>query len=389
MSTTRANGFAGLKRRRGLLAGLMPLLIAALAIACAAAGPGPATSPLFAPNLSRGINLAHWFAQSPNGLTERHLTTFVTESDMERLATVGFTHVRLPVELTPAFGTNDESRRIQALLAEGIAKLIASGLAVVVDLHPTDAEKRLVAADPTVLVEGWTRFAGFLARFPPEKLALEVMNEPHPIESRRWHEIQAAAVSAIRAAAPAHTIIVNPGNWSGVDEFADFEALPDRNIIYTAHVYDPSLFTHQGATWSWDIAAAVKDLPWPVAPAEADARARAAAPAGRPLDILKDQIAKGALDRPGMEHNLDKLAAWQRRHPGTFVWIGEFGVYRKFAPREARLEWHQAHRTAFEARGWGWALWDYLGDFGIIQSPKGRAYDGELLERLGFKKEPR
>jgi aryl-phospho-beta-D-glucosidase BglC (GH1 family) len=272
------------------------------------------------------------------------------------------------------------------LLAESIGKLLASGLAVVIDLHPTDSEKRMVQKAPQVLVEGWTRFAGFLSRFPPEKLALEVMNEPHPMRGRRWHEIQAAAVAAIRAAAPAHTIIVNPGNWSGIDEFADFSPLRDRNLVYSAHVYDPSLFTHQGATWAWEIATSVKDLPWPVASTDAETQAKASAAAGRPMEILQDQISKGVMDRAAMERNLDKLTAWQRRNGGIYVWIGEFGVYRKFAPRDARLEWHQAHRTAFEARGWGWALWDYVGDFGIIQSPKGRTYDGELLNRLGFKK---
>jgi aryl-phospho-beta-D-glucosidase BglC (GH1 family) len=386
MSTARAGGRAALKRRNSLLVSrLMPLLVATLAITCAAASSRPTADPVFAPNLSRGINLAHWFAQTPNGLTERHLTTFVTEGDMQRLATVGFTHVRLPIEMGPAFGTSEESQRIQAVYAESIGKLIGAGLAVVVDLHPTDAEKRAVAASPEVLVAGWSHFARFLSRFPPEKLALEVMNEPHPMRGRRWHEIQAAAAKAIRAAAPAHTIIVNPGNWSGIDEFSDFQALRDRNLVYSAHVYDPPLFTHQGATWAWDVATAVKNLPWPLPSAEAEARAKASA-AGRPLEILKDQIAKGVMDRPAMERNLDRLAAWQRRSRGAFVWIGEFGVYRKFAPREARLEWHEAHRAAFEARGWGWALWDYLGDYGIVQSPKGRPYDGELLDRLGFKK---
>lgn len=375
-----------IKSRRRLLGCLLPVLVAALGLTCAASDSRSSGEPVFAANLSRGINLAHWYAQAPQGLGAKHLATFVTDGDMQRLATAGFTHVRLPIEMAPAFATDEENRRIRELYTESIARLIAAGLAVVVDLHPTDAEKRAVQANPSVLVEGWARFAVELIRFPPEKLALEVMNEPYPMRGSKWHAIQTEAVKAIRAAAPAHTIVVNPGNWSGIGDFTDFEALSDRNIVYSAHVYDPSLFTSQGATWTWDIAASIKNLPWPVAAADADAHAKASAGTGRPLAILREQIAKGDMDRAAMERNLDQLVAWQRRSRGAFVWIGEFGVYRRFAPREARLEWHRAHRTAFETRGWGWALWDYLGDYGIVQSPSGRTYDGELLDRLGLKK---
>ena len=386
MQTFRVGKHRALRRRGSLICRLLPWLAAALAMACAASSSRSAGLPTFASNLTRGINLAHWYAQAPNGLTDKHLTTFVTDTDIRRLAKVGFAHVRLPIEMALAFGADEASQNVRRHYTASIARLIAAGLAVVVDLHPTDAEKREVQAKPAVLVEGWTRFAAALSQFPPEKLALEVMNEPHPMRGRLWHEIQAATVKAIRAAAPAHTIIVNPGNWSGIGEFSNFQPLPERNLVYSAHVYDPALFTHQGATWGWDIATSVKELPWPVAAADAEARARASAGTGRPLDILRDQIAKGLMDRQAMERSLDQLVAWQRRHGGPVVWIGEFGVYRRFAPREARLEWHHAHRAAFEARGWGWALWDYLGDFGIVLSPSGRTYDGELLDRLGFKK---
>lgn len=361
-------------------------LIAAFALAFATERGRSTELPTFAPNLSRGINLAHWYAQAPNGLTDKHLTTFITQSDIQRLAKAGFAHVRLPIEMSPAFGADEPSRRVRELYIESIATLIAGGLAVVVDLHPTEADKRVIQAKPRVLVEGWAHFAAALSRFPPEKLAFEVMNEPHPMRGRQWHELQAEAVKSIRAAAPAHTIVVNPGNWSGIGEFADFPALDDRNLVYTAHVYDPLLFTHQGATWAWDVAASISDLPWPLAPATADAAATAATKAGRPLAILKDQISRGLFDLQATEVNLDQLVAWQRRSGNVFIWIGEFGAYRRFAPRESRLQWHQAYRSAFEARGWGWALWDYLGDFGIVLHANGRTYDGELLDRLGLKK---
>jgi len=46
--------------------------------------------------LARGINLSHWFAQSPRGdYSAEHLTTYNTERDLDLIARMGFSHVRL------------------------------------------------------------------------------------------------------------------------------------------------------------------------------------------------------------------------------------------------------------------------------------------------------
>ena len=343
-----------------------------------------AAQPVFTPALARGLSLAHWFSQSHNGLNPHHLSNFITATDMQRLVATGFTHVRLPVEMGPAFGIDETSQRIQVILLEKIKQLIDSGLGVVVDLHPTDTEKVLVQAFPHILPEGWARFARLLSGFPPTKLAVEVMNEPHPMKGLPWQELQASAAKAIRGVLPEHTIIANPGNWSGIDDFADFHPLPDRNVVYTAHIYEPTLFSHQGASWSWDIAKDVKALPWPVPPSEAETQARLSATQEKSLEILKNSIAKGMMERQWLQQYLDKLTHWQARSGGPTVWIGEFGIYRKYAPREARLVWHRELRSSFNARGWGWALWEYVGDFGILQPGADRPYDSELLETLGL-----
>jgi aryl-phospho-beta-D-glucosidase BglC (GH1 family) len=386
-SVGRTQGQSALRKCSLKIARLLLIATMAASAALGAAG-GPASAePTIAPRLARGINLAHWFAQSNHGYGKDHLQGYVTNDEMQRLAKVGFTHVRLSVELGRATGTDPSSVEYQTIMLDKIEALIRAGLAVVVDLHPTNAEKQQLVNAPNIqLVGAWIRLARMLKRFPPEILAVEVMNEPHPMQGRRWHMLQASVVKGIRSVLPKHTIIANPGGWSSISDFTGFQALRDRNIIYTAHVYDPHLFTHQGATWAWDIAKGIKGLPWPIDTQAAEEQARATAAEGKPFQTLKDQIAKGMMQADWFNSHLDKLVAWQKRNRGASIWVGEFGVYRKFAPREARLAWHAAAQKGFAARGWGWALWDYTGDFGIVQPGKGRAYDGQLLQALGMKR---
>ena len=56
---------------------------------------------------------------------------------------------------------------------------------------------------------------------------------------------------------PQHTIVTSGPNWGGIDGLKKLKLLPDKNVIYSFHCYDPFTFTHQGATWS---SAAVKPL---------------------------------------------------------------------------------------------------------------------------------
>ena len=71
-----------------------------------------------------------------------------------------------------------------------------------------------------------------------------------------------------------------------------------------------------------------------------------------------------------------KAAAWIAAHaPGKEVYLGGFGCYET-APAESRRAWIAAVRTAAERHGWGWAVWDYRGSFGV------RAADGKATAVL-------
>jgi hypothetical protein len=99
--------------------------------------------------LRRGVNLSHWFSQSRD-YSEKHLREHTTRRDIELIKSLGFDHVRFPVEPAPFFNEANPSeldaeyvRRLDAALD----MLLASGLAVVLDLHPSDEFKIKLRTD--------------------------------------------------------------------------------------------------------------------------------------------------------------------------------------------------------------------------------------------------
>ncbi|HVF23461.1 MAG TPA: hypothetical protein VM941_10310, partial [Pyrinomonadaceae bacterium] len=50
--------------------------------------------------LRRGINLSHWFSQAAN-YSKTHLETHTTAADIALIKSMGFDHVRFPIEPAP------------------------------------------------------------------------------------------------------------------------------------------------------------------------------------------------------------------------------------------------------------------------------------------------
>jgi aryl-phospho-beta-D-glucosidase BglC (GH1 family) len=249
-----------------------------------------------------------------------------------------------------------------------------------------DDKKALVESDKALeFIEGWRSLARSFASFEPRLVLFELLNEPYPLAGPQWWSMQQRTIEAVRSVAPQNTIIANAGGWSGVEEYSSkFTPPADANTIYTAHVYQPLLFTHQGATWVWPVAAGVDGVDWPL---DSTATERAAQ-TGKTEEAVKQldyQIGDRQFQVDWLLTLFDRLARWQENN-GAKIYIGEFGVYRAVAPDLSRLRWHKEVRKAFEARGWGWAVWDYAGGFGITQSnPPHRQLDPLVLDALGLR----
>jgi hypothetical protein len=62
-------------------------------------------------------------------------------------------------------------------------------------------------------------------------------------------------------------------------------------------------------------------------------------------------------------------------------------VYRNNADPVSRANWLNDVRTALEADGIGWAMWDYRGGFGVVTKQDGQPaqVDGAVTGALGLK----
>jgi endoglucanase len=336
--------------------------------------------------LARGVNLSHWFSHSNNGYGDGHLSSFITEADAGLMRGAGFTHVRVPVDMEMAFKPGETQRAFTAKLVNKIAMLNKAGLAVVVTMDASEDDKKALAEADKALefIEGWRSLARSFASFEPRLVLFELLNEPYPLAGPQWWSLQQRTIEATRLVAPQNMIIANAGGWSGVEEYTSkFSPPADANTIYTAHVYEPLLFTHQGATWVWPVAAGVDGVDWPL-DSTATERAVQTGKTEEAVKQLDYQIGDRQFQVDWLLTRFDKLVRWQE-HTGARIYIGEFGVYRAVAPDLSRLRWHKEVRKAFEARGWGWAVWDYAGGFGITQSnPPRRKLDPLVLDALGL-----
>jgi aryl-phospho-beta-D-glucosidase BglC (GH1 family) len=301
---------------------------------------------------------------------------------------MGFDHVRLTLEPAPLFNGDDPGNlkaEYLKYLDNALDLVLAQGLAVIVDIHPSDEfKKTLNSSDRQIEAFGkfWRALAQHLATRDPERVFLEVINEPMVEDGNRWLSMQGKLISDIRAGAPQHTIIASGHRWSGLAELLFIQPYADRNIIYNFHFYEPFAFTHQGASWAGPNLSFYKNVPYPSNPERVS----------KVLDTIQNEPARYNLLRYGEDHwnaaRIDReigvAAAWAARNHVPLT-CNEFGTYRRFAPPADRAAWIRDMRTALEKHGIGWTMWDYAGGFAVVNKQNGHATpDEEVLKALGL-----
>jgi aryl-phospho-beta-D-glucosidase BglC (GH1 family) len=342
-----------------------------------------------AARLRRGVNLSHWFSQAAN-YSKTHLDTHTTAQDIALIKSMGFDHVRFPIEPAPLLSDTPDPSVLNATYLQyvdnALDMILATGLAVVVDIHPSDEFKlRMNREERNIeaFAKFWRAFAAHLAKRDPNLVFLEVINEPMVEDGYRWYGIQGKLIAAIRAGAPNHTIIASGHRWSGLYEMLFLEPYSDPNVIYNFHFYEPFAFTHQGATWAGPNLPFYKNVPYPSSPEAVKLM----------LDTVQDEPAKYNLLRYGEENwnagridrELGMAAGWAAKHH-VFITCNEFGAFRRFARAGDRVTWLHDMRMALEKNGIGWTMWDYAGGFAAVNKTNGQAQeDPELLKALGLK----
>ena len=370
------------------------LVCASLAQAQMARQPPSAVPASRLAHIRHGINLSEWFAQvyDPKGYTKEHFENWTTASDMALINSAGFDHVRLSVNPQPMM---DAARRHNGgaeyfgYLDAAVKMILDAGLAVEIDMHPdSDFKARLAKEDDFVerFADFWSTLAQHYASWDPDRVFFEILNEPEMRDAYRWYGVEAKLAAAIRRGSPAHTIIAAGARWDDDDDLVFLEPLPDSNVIYVFHFYEPHTFTHQGAGWGAYYWHWLKGLHYPSSPDNAGQVAGAVPEAHDRLQVIR--YGQDHWDASRIEAEINQAADWARQR-GVPLICNEFGVYRAFVDPQDRARWITDVRTSLERHNIGWAMWDYSGSFGVVTNRETKAQlDGVTVRALGLKMPP-
>ena len=341
-------------------------------------------------HLQHGINSSDWFAQTGDYSPAR-IDRFMDAQDIALIARLGFENVRIAIDASALEkeprGADGLSTEYLSLLDRAVDACLADGLAVQIDLHPTDNYKQQLrssdeAVDQIILL--WRKLATHYAGRNPDRIFFEILNEPQITSRNRWSSIQDRIAGVIRAAAPRNTIIATGPNYSSIYDLLALHPLADGNVIYSFHFYDPHEFTHQGATWGLPWWKYTHGIPYP----PDDSKMQELLPQ---VPTLQDRY---TLENYWLDHwdgrhirmLIDEAAAWAHQYDVPLI-CNEFGVYKNNSDAVSRANWIHDVRTALEADNIGWTMWEYRGSFGLVNKQDGQPAqpDGAILSALGFK----
>jgi endoglucanase len=323
--------------------------------------------------LKRGVNLSHWLSQN-FGWSPK--PTFITEKDIQFIAGVGYDHVRIPVDEAELWNADGKaSEESFAYLTRCLDWCAKHKLRAVVDLHilkshhfnaENEGGKITLWTDPAAqenFLKLWAEISGRLKRYPVDKVAYELMNEPVAPDPEDWNRLIAKAVKSIRELEPSRVLVIGANRWQTPDNFPHLKVpANDPNIILSFHTYSPLFFTHHLADWT-----AFKDFRGPVhypgqVVAEGDIP-KGMAETNAELAILLGE-AKQVFNKQRLAELL-KPAIQKARELKLPLYCGEFGCL-PHVDRVQRLKYYDDLISVFEENNIAWCNWEYKGDFGIL-----------------------
>lgn len=366
---------------------LSALLALGLAACARTDNPPPVAAPLPTgpagkPRLMRGMNLGDAL-EAPN---EGEWGVVLDESDFARIHETGFDHVRLPVrfnghaDLAPPYAIRAS---FFSRVDWAVAQALKNNLAIVIDLHNYDDLMKDPEAHRARFVALWQQIAQHY-QGTPDAVAFELLNEPHgSLTASTWNSILLDALRAVRATNPTRTVIVEGVDWASAKNLRDSLALPnDPNVVASFHMYQPILFTHQGAPW--------------MGPEYKTLGVRFPGPPPSPITPVSTALSvswvrawferynhEPAATNPSgpstIAEQLDMAASFVAAHH-IRVYMGEFATVDG-GDIASRAAWTRLTRVEAERRGFGWAYWDDGGSCEAYDRKKG-AWIPELEDAL-------
>ena len=219
----------------------------------------------------------------------------------------------------------------------------------------------------------WGMWAERYKGIPRNKLSFDLLNEPAYIENMNdqfankgpvpgdsYRRMAEGAANAIKAANPDRLIIAD-GNGGGSYVIPE---ITDLDIAQSCRGYWPGVVSHFQASWVYKN------------------------PSQAPVPVWPGTIAGKTYGSKQLE---DFYKPWiDLLEKGVGVHCGECGCYNK-TPHGVFLAWFEDVISILTENGIGYALWNFRGDFGILDSRRiditytdwyGHKLDSKLLELL-------
>lgn len=338
--------------------------------------------------IKRGTNLSHWLSQNnvDRGEARRQ---HIQEDDFARLDSLGFDHVRLPID-EEQFWDEEGNKLPEAweLLDNALDLARKYNLRVIVDLHiirahyfnaVNEGASNTLFTDESAqqgLINLWYQLSDFLKDRSTDWVAYEFMNEPVADEHDQWNDLVAKVHKALREREPNRTLVIGSNKWQGHWTFKYLKVPEgDPNIILSFHYYNPFILTHRGAWWT-PIGQYEGPVTYPgVMISEED---YAAAP---------DSVKPVLEDYRGVEWNREMIhqqmadAIEVAQKYGLQLFCGEWGVYEP-VDRELAYAWTRDMLSVFDEFDIAWTTWCYDADFGFWDQAKHDYKDKPLVDIL-------
>lgn len=324
----------------------------------------PAPSPKKLPRW-RGFNLLSKFQVASQSLFD--------EQDFAWIQEWGMNFVRLPMDYRCWIESGDWTKLREPILKE-IDEAVRFGekygVHVCLNFHRAPGytvaqppEEKSVWTDEEaqrVCALHWAAFARRYKGISNRRLSFNLFNEPAVIAPDVHRKVVARMAEAIREHDPQRLIICDGRQWGNT---APVE-LVGLDVAAATRGYQPMPISHWHASWVGG-----SDR-WP-----------------EPTYPLKE--GNRLWDRE--YHRQFFIRPWKELESrGVGVMVGEFGAFNR-TPHGVVLAWMRDCLANWKEAGWGWALWNLRGSFGVLDSGrtdveyenfKGHKLDRAMLELL-------
>ena len=278
----------------------------------------------------------------------------IEEKELDFICDMGCNFIRLPIDyrfFIHDFDYGNTNETMLKCLDTCLEKIISRGLHCSLNIHRapgycingTETEKHILWKDIEAQDEFtrlWTEFAARYANYSENQLSFDLLNEPPNIGqyglTREIHKsVMERVIASIKEVSPHRPIIIDGLGGGNIA----MPELGNAGVIHSVRGYQPMALTHYQASWCED----TKGLDYPIYP-------------GTNWD-------EKVWDRDML---LKHYEPWVKvEKTGVKVHVGECGCYNK-VDNQLALKWFKDLFSVYAELDWGFALWNFKGDFGIV-----------------------